>query len=182
MRSIMVLNAKGGSGKSTIAHALSGQLDAIILRSDVERKRLFGMSAKQDAADGYRQGIYSRQASLDTYAKLAELSALVIAAGYSVIIDATFSDPRQRRVFYHLAEEMACRCVVLDLKVPESVLQQRILQRKHDVSDADIRVLQRQLASWQSLAEDEQAYAIPVDAENAVDAQQLAQEIRLRTA
>ncbi len=175
---LILMHGASASGKSTIARAISGPLDGIILRSDVERKRMFGLSAAQDAAADYQQGIYSEQATADTYARLAELSAGIIEAGYTVIVDATFGDPRQRLAFQNLAEDKRCRYIILDLKVPESVLQQRILQRRGDVSDADIKVLEQQLAQWRPLAEEEQAYTIPVDAERSVDARQLALQIR----
>ena len=175
---LILMHGASASGKSTIAQAIGGQLDAIVLRSDVERKRLFGMTAAQAAADSYQQGIYSQQATADTYNRLALLSADIIDSGYSVIVDATFSDPQQRQVFQQLAQDKDCCLVMLDLKVPETILRQRILERRNDVSDADLSVLQQQLARWQSLGEDEQADTISVQAEKAVDPVQLSAQIR----
>ena len=37
-----------GSGKSSLTQSLLGPLQAIRMRSDVERKRLFGLSAEDD--------------------------------------------------------------------------------------------------------------------------------------
>ena len=173
---LILMHGASGSGKSTIARAISGYLDAIILRSDVERKRLFGLNAAQDAADNYQQGIYSQQATVDTYTRLAELSTDIIQSGYSVIVDATFSEPLQRRAFQQLDSD--CCFVILDLKVPETILQQRILERQGDVSDADLSVLQQQLAGWQPLDEDEGPDTITVLAENTVDPEQLSAAIR----
>ena len=175
---LILMHGASASGKSTIAHAISGQLDAIVMRSDVERKRLFGLSAAQAAADSYQQGIYSQQATADTYNRLAELSADIIESGYSVIVDATFSDSQQRRNFQQLARNKDCCFVMLDLKVPETILQQRILQRQGDVSDADLSVLQQQLSCWQSLGEDEMPDTITVQAEKSVEPEQLAGQIR----
>ena len=176
--SMILMHGASASGKSTIAQAISGQLNAIILRSDVERKRLFGLNAAQDAADSFQQGIYSQQATADTYTRLAELSTEIIDSGYTVIVDATFAEPQQRQAFQQLAESMGCCFVILDLKVPETILQQRILQRQGDVSDADLSVLQQQLAHWQPLAEDERPDTLTVQAEKTVDPEQLTARIR----
>ena len=48
--------------------------------------------------------------------------------------------------------------------VPETILRDRILKRKNDVSDADIRVLEKQLSQWKLPNETEKPFVISIDA------------------
>lgn len=175
---LIIMHGPSASGKSTLSRQFAGALPAMVLRSDVERKRLFGKSAEQSMASDFGQGIYSDEATQKTYDVLRELAATIIDAGYSVIIDATFNKPAQRQVFQQLAQQKSCRFVILDLKVPESVLRQRVLQRRGDVSDADIEVLKQQLANWQPLQTHELSLAIEIDAAEEVDVDTLVARIR----
>lgn len=138
-------------------------LGAIRLRSDVERKRLFGLRAEESGNAAPGEGIYTAVASEQTYDRLAELAATVLAAGYSVIIDAVCLQRAQRERFYRLAKVQGVSLLLLEFSAAETVLRQRIGRRKGGVSDAGLAVLERQLASWEPLAEDEQHNAIQVD-------------------
>ena len=61
-----------GSGKSSLTQSLLGPLQAIRIRSDVERKRLFGLSAGDDGKLNTRFNIYRPEATKRTYEKLLE--------------------------------------------------------------------------------------------------------------
>ena len=166
---IYLMRGPSASGKSTLSQQLLAPLQAITLRSDIERKRLFGIEPQQNAADHPEQGIYSAEATQKTYQHLLELSSQILRNGYSVIIDATFSKPEQLRLFLDLASAAGYQCVILDLKVSESNLRQRIQQRQHDASDADISILQHQLQHWQPLSENESKYAVEIDLNKPLD-------------
>ena len=84
---LIITHGFSGSGKSTVAGLLAEKIGAIQIRSDVERKRLFGYSAQAST----ESGIYSDDASSMTYKRLVELAESILNVGYSVIIDAAFS-------------------------------------------------------------------------------------------
>lgn len=168
---LYLMHGPSGSGKSTLSQRLAAPLQAVILRSDVERKRLYGHAAGK----GLEQGIYTAAATQKTYQQLLALSGHMLQQGYSVIVDATFNDPDQRRVFWESAAHNHWRCVILDLKVPESVLMQRINERKNDVSDADVNVLNMQLKNWRPLVNDELRFAVSITPEDTQDTQRLLQ-------
>jgi uncharacterized protein len=174
-----LMHGPSASGKSTLSQQLSAPLQAVILRSDVERKRLFGLSAEYNAASDPDKGIYSSEATSQTYQHLLELSRQVLEAGYSVIVDATFSHPHQRTLFIDDAVTGGYRCVILDLKVSKSKLRQRIQQRKQAVSDADIRVLENQLQNWLPLTPQEQQLAVTIDLEEDINLKNILQSIAL---
>ncbi len=175
---IYLMHGPSASGKSTLSQQLSAPLQAVILRSDVERKRLFGLIAEHNAASDPDKGIYSSEATQQTYQHMLELSCQVLRAGYSVIVDATFSDPHQRALFTEDADIKKYCCVILDLQVSEAKLRQRIQQRKRDVSDADIRILENQLQNWQPLNQDEKAYAVQIDLDEEIDLPTIVAEIK----
>ena len=166
--SVFIMHGPSGSGKSTLSRQLSRLIDAIVLRSDVERKRLLGMDSGHNAAASFQQGIYSEQATRETYRHLLALSERLLQAGYSVIVDATFNRAEQRQPFASLAQRLCCPYRILDLKLSPELLRQRLLMRVNDASDADISVLQRQLEQWQPLTPEESAFVTTLDMEEAL--------------
>lgn len=165
---LIIMRGLSASGKSTVSQQLLEKFSAIRIRSDVERKRLFNI-ASSDHSTGVKtsnkidSGIYNAQASQQTYAKLAELASQIISAGYSVIVDATFLQHAQREIFQTLADQLAVPYIILEVTAPAETLRQRIRQRKSDVSDADLSVLEQQLLNCQALQQDERSKAITVD-------------------
>jgi predicted kinase len=155
-----------GSGKSRLAGALRERLPLIHIRSDIERKRLHGLSADARTGAGIAAGIYTPEAGRRTYARLWELAGIILDAGYSPLVDATFLKEDQRRLFLALAEARGVPCNILEIEAPESVLRARIREREaagKDPSEAGIRVLEAQLAAREPLTERERPLAIPVD-------------------
>ncbi|MGE8375162.1 MAG: AAA family ATPase, partial [Diaphorobacter nitroreducens] len=91
---LLITYGLSGSGKSTLAAALLEQ-GAVRLRSDVERKRLYGLAAlDRSAARGV--DLYTSEASQRTFAHLRQQARAVLQAGYPVIVDAAFLHRRER--------------------------------------------------------------------------------------
>ncbi len=166
---LIITHGLSGSGKTTHSQAILERLGAIRLRSDVERKRLAGLAPQTRAGAAAGQGIYTAEMTRKTYARLAQLAQGILENGYSVIVDATFLEARQRKPFRQLAATLGVRFHILDFTAPADVLRERIRNRKHDASDADLAILEKQLEEYQAMARDEQAECIPVDTTAAVD-------------
>jgi aminoglycoside phosphotransferase family enzyme/predicted kinase len=171
---LIIMRGLSASGKSTVSQQLLETLGAIRIRSDVERKRLFGIDSTNNLTSDKTQseidsGIYSAQASLQTYIKLAELASEIIRAGYSVVVDAAFLKHEQREPFQLLANNLAVSYTILEVTAPAEVLRQRISKRKNDISDADLAVLEHQLTSWQALQKDEINSAISINTTDVLD-------------
>jgi aminoglycoside phosphotransferase family enzyme/gluconate kinase len=159
---IVMTHGVSGSGKSYAAAGLTGPLPAVRIRSDVERKRLLGLAAGQDAT---ALGGYAEALTDTTYRRLAELAATVAAAGYVAVADATYLRHSQRELLRGAAERVDVPLLVLDCEAAPEILRQRIRQRRREsdnVSDADLEVLERQLASREVLTADEAALSIRV--------------------
>lgn len=165
---LMVTHGLSGSGKSTLAAQLAEKTGAIQLRSDVERKRLFGYRAEEQTGGE----VYTETAGRDTYRRLADLARIVIQAGFSAIVDATFLKSAQRRQFEQLAEECGVTFVILDFKASEAVLAERINSRRalqNDASEATLDVLQQQMQSAEPLSADEQVYVLSADSDSIIE-------------
>jgi hypothetical protein len=163
---LMILCGLSGSGKTSLALALAAQLPLIHIRSDVERKRLFGLPplARTDAQPG--AGIYAADAGERTYARLLQLAGECLRLGYAVLVDATFLSAVRRRAFRLLAESHGCPFDILALDAPVAVLRRRVAGRYaagDDASEADLAVLERQLGAREALTPAERARAIFID-------------------
>lgn len=162
---LLITRGLSGSGKSTLSRRLLEILPAIRVRSDVERKRLFGMAALESGRSAPVEGIYSTDASARTYERLHELASVVLDAGSTVIVDATFLRRDQREPFERLAREKRVGYAILEFVAAEQTLRQRLRQRRDDASDADQAVLDHQLATYEPLAPEEQGTCVKIDTE-----------------
>ena len=87
---LIITHGLSGTGKSTVTQSLVEHVDAIRVRSDVERKRLHGLTAGERSGSELNAGLYTADASQRTYAHLAGLARTILAAGHTAVIDATF--------------------------------------------------------------------------------------------
>jgi len=168
---LMITHGLSGSGKSTVTSRLLRAARAIRIRSDVERKRLFGLDPlEQSAALGLN--IYTEQATDDTFASLRARARAALLAGYAVIVDATFLRGHRRREFQALAMELQVPFTILDCQANIATLRHRLTARAasgSDASEAGVDVLERQLLSREPLEADERALAIEVSTEDTMD-------------
>jgi aminoglycoside phosphotransferase family enzyme/predicted kinase len=176
---LLVTHGVSGSGKSWVAQRLLQQAQAIRLRSDVERKRLHGLRALDASALVVPRGIYGQAATRRTYARLREVAALALAAGERVIVDAAFLRRSERDDFRRLAHECGVPFTLLHCRAPVALLRERVHlrgERGGDPSEADLAVLDKQLAGAEPLAAEEEGEgtAITVDTGAPVDIEALA--------
>ena len=158
-----------GSGKTTASSARlldSAQRDAgslIRLRSDVERKRLFGLAPHDNSNSAPDGGIYTAEATARTYARLLALSRELLAAGWPVIVDAAFLKRAERDSFAALAAELGVGFKILATGAPPEELRRRLLARSGDASEATAAILDRQLEWFEPLDEAERACIITAE-------------------
>ena len=157
--SVIITHGVSGSGKSTRAQALV-ENGAIAIRSDVERKRLFGLEpvARSDSPVG--GGLYASDIDRRTYDRLAAVARTVIRAGDTVVVDAAFLKRWQRDLLRTVADDLGVRFVIADCAAPQSVLRERVIRRlehDRDASEATLDVLASQLATEEPLGPDERS-------------------------
>ena len=160
-----------GSGKSFISQLLVEAVGAIRVRSDVERKRLFGLGALESSQGRVAGGIYTDDATRRTQERLHDVARTALGAGWPVLVDAAFLCRAERRPFAALAASLALPFSIIDCQAALPLLRQRVEQRARrqatgaaDVSEADLAVLERLIHADEPLDEAERALAIVVDA------------------
>jgi aminoglycoside phosphotransferase family enzyme/predicted kinase len=159
---IVVMTGLSGSGKSTVARCLADKLGGVTIRSDVERKRLYGIAPLANSGGA----IYTAEATLRTYDRLASLAVTIVAAEVPVVVDAAFLKQHERRRLRDLAAQRGVVHLLVVCEAPAEVLLARVRLRalsSTDPSEADETVLHRQLEWRESLDADEQADAIVID-------------------
>ncbi len=133
-----------GSGKTQLARALAPALapmpGAVVLRSDVERKALFGVGETEKLPTE----AYGGEATAHVYGKLADKAHRILAAGHSVIVDAVFAHPHERAAMAEVAKSTHCPLHGLFLTADLATRLGRVGARARDASDADAAVARMQ--------------------------------------
>jgi len=129
-----------GTGKSLLARMLAPRIPpvpgAVVLRSDIERKRMFG----KDETEKLPPEAYTREVSEEIYATLGAKARAVIAAGHSAIVDAVFATPQERTGLAEIARQAGTPLHGLFLSADLDVRIARVGARTGDASDADAKV------------------------------------------
>ena len=148
-----------GCGKTTLARQLVTSVAAIQLRSDVERKRLFGMAPTERAGStAAHASLYADDATRRTYERLARLSVDMLRSGSSVVIDAACTARWQRELIAQAAHDAKTPLTWVAPQVPEAELLARVEARSRhgrDASDATAAVVRNQLARFEPITSDE---------------------------
>jgi aminoglycoside phosphotransferase family enzyme/predicted kinase len=150
-----------GSGKTTGTQAIIERDGAIRVRSDVERKRLFGLRPDESSLGPSGKAIYTREATDRTYEQLAGHATSIVRAGFPVIVDATFLTRCRRGRFHKLAKELGVAFRIAAFEADEATLRQRVtarLAKGKDASEATIAILNDQLAAREPLSADERSF------------------------
>ena len=169
---LWVTHGVSGSGKSFVTQGLLEALAAVRVRSDVERKCLFGLAALQASAARVPGGIYGRDATQRTYEQLGVLAAMLLSAGWPVIVDAACLRRAEREALRAVANAAGVPCTLLDCQADITTLRQRVqarLLRADDPSEADVSVLEHQLTIDEPLTAEEQRSAIVLHTDRPLD-------------
>ena len=140
-----------GCGKSTLAEQLAFELGIKVYNSDFIRKSIAGLPPETAVREKYGQGLYADSSSEKTYRELEQLAECELAAGNSVIIDASFRNAEKRAIFAELAALRRVGFVILMVSCDESEQKKRLKERSardHSVSDGRIDLLELQQACF----------------------------------
>jgi aminoglycoside phosphotransferase family enzyme/predicted kinase len=153
---LVITHGLPGSGKTFASQQLLERQGAVRIRSDVERKRLFGLRALDDSrAAGL--DLYTTETTGRAYARLFAVARQALQAGYPVVLDAAFLRRDERQQARALAEELHVPFAIVACDAPLPVLRQRLLGRQGDASEADLAVLEKLAAVVEPLQRAERA-------------------------
>ena len=141
---LLAIGGVSGTGKSTLAAFLAPyvgpHLGARVLRSDVIRKQLHGAAPEAPLPDG----AYGPEQTARVYETLLTEADRLLAAGCTVIVDATFLDHAEQDAVRVVAQRRGVPFAALWLEAADAILVPRLSARVGDASDATPTVLARQ--------------------------------------
>jgi uncharacterized protein len=141
---LVAVGGLSGTGKSVLARGLAPYLmpepGALVLRSDVERKAMFGLAEMEKLpAEAYAPDVTER-----LYHALADKAGRAVGAGHSAIVDAVFSRPHERAIVEKAAHDCHVAFHGVFLTADVATRMARVGARVHDASDADAKIAQSQ--------------------------------------
>ena len=151
---LLVVGGRSGTGKSSVAAALADRFGAmpgaIVLRTDVIRKRLFG----KVPTDRLPSEAYAPRISARVFLTVAARARALLRAGRSVIADGVYGDAAQRIQIEAVARQTGVPFRAVWLEATQATLEQRVAGRTGDASDADVAVVRQQAARLADAAVD----------------------------
>jgi hypothetical protein len=140
----LAVGGLSGTGKSVLARMLAPLIapmpGAVIVRSDLERKALFGAVE----TDKLPEPAYAPAVTERVYAIASEKARRILAAGHSAIIDAVFARPEERSAAAAAAKAAGNPFDGLFLTAGLETRITRVGGRAGDASDADPTVVRAQ--------------------------------------
>jgi hypothetical protein len=141
---LVAIGGLSGTGKTTVARGLAPELGpapgAVILRSDVTRKRLLGKPETEKLG----QSAYTAEVTDRVFNSIAERAETVLRAGHAAIADAVYVLPEQRARIAEAAERAQVPCHGLWLAAPLETRLERVDGRSGDASDAGRKIAEKQ--------------------------------------
>lgn len=112
-----------GTGKTSLARAIAGELGWRVVSADAVRQSLFG--AIKQAAD-YGGSLYSREANLLTYESMLRLSREWLSLNGGVVIDATFRRAEERERARAMAEAAGANWRLIECRLQPGLVRSRL--------------------------------------------------------
>jgi len=141
---LIAIGGISGTGKSVLARNLAPSIGAVpgavVLRSDVIRKRRFGVSDETRLPDT----AYTSRVTDSVYAEMRTTAELLLRAGHSVVADAVHGRPDEAAEIQAVAQRTNARFSGIWLDADIAAIAERLAHRSGDVSDAGIAVARQQ--------------------------------------
>jgi predicted kinase len=124
---LLVVRGTSGTGKSTLAAAISQAWSAELLQTDEVRRELFPAHGVQD---DYGAGRYSRENRGRVYDELLRRAGEDLRQGLTVIVDGTFLARDSRARAIQSAEQHGALALIVNCHCPEHIARERIQERQ----------------------------------------------------
>jgi predicted kinase len=122
---LVLVSGLPGTGKSYFCRKLAEKVPLLVLESDRLRKLLF------------RRPGYSRDESARLFKAIHELLRGLLQSGMNVVLDATNLEEHHRERLYHIVDQLNVRLIIVRLKAPAEVVQERLQGRAVGLDPSD---------------------------------------------
>jgi aminoglycoside phosphotransferase family enzyme/predicted kinase len=133
---LVLIGGSPGTGKSTVAAAVAERTGWVMLRSDALRKEQAGLDARAPAPAALYEGLYTAARTEAMYGELLARAEQALTLGESVVLDASWLDPRWREEARRVAERTASDLVALRCTVDDATADVRIVARHAGAANA----------------------------------------------
>lgn len=181
---MIAVTGLSGTGKTTVARAIGGELGLRVVSADEVRQSIFG-AAKKAAA--YGEGVYTAEATRRTYEEMIRRASELLAEEGGVILDATFIDAELRRMAREAALGSGARWRVIDCRLDEQAVRERLARRAESgegLSDAtwEIYLQQRRKSGYAADAEGDDLFILDTSGSRAAAGRAACDWLRRRDA
>lgn len=169
---VLIFMGQPASGKSTLAQRVSDRLELDLHSSDLIRKDLAGLPARERTPESGREQLYSAEMSAKTYNKLLEHAHTSIREGRSVAVDATFSSRANRRRIASELESQNITFCFIETRAPADLIKKRLEGRRHQqgvVSDARLEDYEKLRRRYEPPEETEARYLVQVNTDQSIE-------------
>jgi aminoglycoside phosphotransferase family enzyme/predicted kinase len=149
---VIVVSGLSGTGKTSIARAIAGELGLRVVSSDVVRRRVF---AGEEEPVSYGSGRYSAEATRLTYEAMLERGRALLEEGGGVVLDATFRRAADRERAQEMATAAGARFRLIECRLPAELVRERLMRRAgqgYGNSEATWDTYLRQLREYEPVA------------------------------
>lgn len=152
---LIAVAGKIGSGKSSVAEALSRRFDAPVIGSDITRKQLLGVTPTTPLRHDPWARAYSQEVTQRVYSELMRRAGVVLGSGRSVILDATFASRADREAARRAAQTAGVAFTLVECKVSDDVARARLAARAEgqSVSDGRLEIYADLAARYEAVTE-----------------------------
>jgi aminoglycoside phosphotransferase family enzyme/predicted kinase len=134
-RAVIAVGGMIGTGKSTVADALTLELHLPAVSSDATRKSLAGLTPTAPGG----AWLYTEDRTTRTYAEVLRRAECVLSSSRGVVLDASFADARTRADACALAQRHRRPFVFVEVTCDEETIRSRLRARREGESVSDAR-------------------------------------------
>lgn len=144
-----------GTGKSTLAEALSKETGFPVISSDITRKKLAGVASGERHFEQFDDGIYSPESTGATYGELFSAAREHLQQGQPIILDASFKKREMRKALIDIARENTAEIYVIECVLDEAETKRRLDKRVDEgsVSDGRWEIFEKQKLDFDKITE-----------------------------
>lgn len=151
---LLVVFGLMGSGKTSLARALSAETGWSVISSDEIRKKIQGISPTARHWEPFEKGIYSEEMSGKTYREMRRLAEKILKQGQSVILDGSYKRQEERLALLELVRKTGAQIRFVECRAPLKTIRLRLDQRGREartVSDGRWELFHRQRRDFDPL-------------------------------
>ncbi len=146
---VIMVSGNSGTGKTSIARAIAGELGIRVISSDEVRRSLFGADKKTTE---YGKGKYDAESNRRTYKKMFDIGFEFLKNDAGVIFDAKFGRSADRQIVEQKAISLGAECRLIECRLSPEMVRQRLIlraEKKDGLSDANWQIYRQQISDFE---------------------------------